>query len=78
MDSDDDFWNDENSDEEFNEVTEANLLHEYIEDCKTNDFILEALDDGFLWNLYSSDFDYYDKEFYYELEIQALIIRDLI
>ena len=80
MDSDDDaFWNDESDvDDEYKEVTDANLLHEYIEDCKTNDFILEALDDGFLWNLYSSDFDYYDKEFSYELEIQALIIRDVI
>tara|TARA_B100000902_G_scaffold127141_1_gene126594 strand:- start:7679 stop:8074 length:396 start_codon:yes stop_codon:yes gene_type:complete len=79
MDSDDDLWNDENySDEDFQETTDVNLLSEYIEDCKTDDFILEALDDSFLWNLYSSDFDFYDKEFDYELEIQALIIRHVI
>jgi len=79
MDSDDDLWNDENySDEDFQETRDVNLLYEYIEDCKTDDFILEALDDSFLWNLYSSDFDFYDKEFDYELEIQALIIRHVI
>ena len=53
MDSDDDaFWNYESDlDDEYKEVTDANLLHEYIE-----------------------DFDYYDKEFYYELEIQTGLV----
>lgn len=68
----------EDDEDQLEEFEDADLLYKFIEDCKEDDFVLEALDDGFLWNFYSSDFDFGSKNFEHELDIQALIIRDVI
>ena len=68
----------EDDEDELEEFEDVDLLYKFIEDSKEDDFVLEALDDGFLWNFYSSDFDFGSESFEHELDIQALIIRDVI